>query len=284
MIFFGLISGHSARVCPESGLDGPGTAGLQGTARERETGLVSRWPFRGVWRRAGVLAAAVFCAATWTGTVAYAQSAPGGRYFPLDQTAPPGVAAYWSTVRRDYAPVMQPVRVELPEGGQVSFFRGTPDELATFGAPAVAALRVGSIYRLKISGLRGYPGTEFYPTVELIDRLHPPRGREIEFAVPIELTDDDFAMAVEGRLVTKVVYLEQPERALPERKQAARNQLAAPRENALALADEAGRPMAIVRLGGRIPDGADPEPGFYGSGAPIQFFELPARGRETVRR
>lgn len=179
---------------------------------------------------------------------------------------------------------MQPVRVGLPAGGQVSFFRGPADETPASAGPAVAALRVGSVYRLKISGLRDFPGSEFYPSVELIDRLHPPRGRELEFAVPIELTEDDFAMAVEGRLVTKVVYLEQPDRALPERNLAARNQLAAPRENALALADEAGRPMAIVRLGGRVPDPAVPEPEFYGSGAPIQFFEPPAPGRETVRR
>ena len=236
-----------------------------------------------------ILAAAFVLMAGASAAIAEAPSTGTGRYFPLDQTAPPGVAAFWATVGRDYVPVMQPIRVELPAGGgKVSFFcvrsfAETP-EPATLAAPATAALRVGSIYRLKISGLRDYPGMEFYPTVELIDRLHPPRGRELEFAVPIPFTDVEFAFAIEGRLITKVIYLEQPERAIPIRNPAARNQLAGPRENVLALADEAGRPMAIVRLGGRIPDAAAPEPGFYGTGAPIQFFEQAAGGRETVRR
>lgn len=231
---------------------------------------------------AGILVVAAQCAMP----AAEAQTAARGRYFPLDQNTPPGMAAQWSAVQRDFIPCMQPVRIELPgEGGEVSFFCGTDGESTTFAAPSLAAVRVGSVYRLKISGLRNFPGAEFYPTVELIDRLHPPRGRELEFAIPITFTEQEFAFAIEGRLVTKVVYLEQPDQALPVHNAvAARNRLSAPRENVLALADEAGRPMAIVRLGGRIPDGAAPEPGFYGAGAPIQFFQQPALGRETVRR
>ena len=37
----------------------------------------------------------------------------------------------------------------------------------------------------------------------------------------------------------------------------------------LELAQRDGRPVAIVRLGGRTPDLARPEPGFYGDPAPI---------------
>ena len=239
----------------------------------------------GLLRRGGAFAVVLACAAAFVNQ-AHAQSTARGRYFPLDQRAPPGMAGAWSTVQRDYLPCMQPMRVELPAGGgQVSFFCSAEGQTESFAAPAVAALRVGSTYRLKISGLRNYPGMEFYPTVELIDRLHPPRGREIEFAIPIVLTDEEFAFAAEGRMVTKVIYLEQPDRAIPARGPvASRNQLADPRENALALADEAGRPMAIIRLGCRTPDAGAIEPGFFGTGAPIQFFEQAAAGRETVRR
>jgi hypothetical protein len=222
----------------------------------------------------------------WAATPVFAQSTARGRYFPLNQTTPPGVAGQWSTIQPGFAPVFQPVRIELgAQGGKVTFFAGRDNQTATLAAPANAGLRVGSIYRLKISDLADFPGVELYPTVEMLDRLHPPRGREIEFAIPIILTAEEIAWALEGRLVTKVVYLEQPDRAAPiYSATAARTRLAQPRDNALAIADEAGRPMAIVRVGGRLPDAAAPEPGFFGTGAPVQFFEQPEDARENARR
>jgi hypothetical protein len=132
------------------------------------------------------------------------------------------------------------------------------------------------VYRLKLASLPEFPGVELYPTVELIDRLHPPCGREAEFPVPIAFTEQELRSAIQGRLVTKVVYLEQPDRAIPERgSNASRTRIARPRENALAAADEAGRPMAIVRLGGRLPDPRAPEPEFFGHGGPIEILALP---------
>jgi hypothetical protein len=136
---------------------------------------------------------------------------------------------------------------------------------------------VGFVYRLKIGALRDYPGVELYPTVELLDRLHPPKGREAEFPVPISFTEQEIRYAVEGRMITKVIYLEQPDRAAPVRNSLeARTRLAGPRDNPLKLADEEGRPIAILRLGGRVPDRHAPEPGFFGSGAPMTFPTIKA--------
>jgi hypothetical protein len=181
---------------------------------------------------------------------------------------------------------MQPVRVEIAgQGGMVSFYQGPDAKEISLAAPALAGLRVGLVYRLKISDLADYPGVELFPTVELIDRLHPPRGQELEFPVPIILTAEEIDMALEGRLVTKVIYLEQPDRAIPIRNLTAdRTRTLQPRENVLAMADQAGRPMVIVRLGGRIPDAAALEMGFFGSGAPIQLFDQSAPKREARRR
>ena len=234
--------------------------------------------------RKAVLAGLVALAAAWPTTI-WAQSTTRGRYFPLDQTTPPGVAGRWSAVQRGFVPVMQPVRVELPgAGGQVSFYTNPQGEHEVVAAPAIVALRVGSIYRIKISDLPDFPGAELYPTVELIDRLHPPREREIEFAIPILLNAEEIAMALEGRLVTKVIYLEQPDRAAPVRNtNAARNRVAEPRENLLAIADEAGRPMVIVRVGGRLPDAAASESGFFGFGEPVQILERPTSAKESTR-
>ena len=238
--------------------------------------------------RKAVLAGLLTLAAAWP-TTAWAQSTSRGRYFPLDQTTPPGVAGRWSAAQRGYTPMMQTVRVELPSsegkgaGGRVAFYTNTQGEHTAVAAPAIAALRVGSIYRIKISDLPDFPGAELYPSIELIDRLHPPRGREIEFAIPILFTTEEIAMALEGRLVTKVIYLEQPDRAAPVRNSnAARNRLADPRENLLAIADEAGRPMVIVRVGGRLPDAAATESGFFGFGEPVQVLERPTSARKAA--
>jgi hypothetical protein len=177
------------------------------------------------------------------------QGPSGGRYFPLDQTTPPGVAGQWSTAsRRTRHTAMQPIRVELPgEAGQVAFYTGQNGAASTFAAPADASIRIGSVYRLKLSEMPDFPGVELYPTVELLDGLHPPKGREAEFPVPITFTEHEIRLATQGRMITKVIYLEQPDRAAPVRNStAARTLLAGPRENILALADAAGRPMAIV--------------------------------------
>ena len=233
--------------------------------------------------RAWVLAGWLLLAG-WTVSPALAQSRSMGRYYPLDQNAPPGVAGQWATVQRGFLPVMQPVRIELPgEGGEVSFFVG-PGAAPTVAAPAIVGLRVSSIYRIKIGNMPDFPGVELYPTVEVVDRLHPPRGRENEFAIPIALTAEEIAFALRGRLVTKVIYLEQPNRAAPDPGPAsARSQLAGPRDNALALADEAGRPMVIVRLGGRVPDPSAPEPGFFGTCPPVLFIDAASRSAEAAR-
>ncbi|MGE5193247.1 MAG: hypothetical protein ACM3U2_12190, partial [Deltaproteobacteria bacterium] len=242
-------------------------------------------PSRG--RRAANLAAVLMAAAVgWGAATASAQSTSTGRYFPLDQTTRPGVAGQLAGVQCGFVPAIQPVRVELGgEGGQVAFYSGPDNQATTLEAPAVAGLCVGHVYRLKISDLPEFPGVELYPTVELVDRLHPPRGREVEFAIPIIVTAEEIAAALEGRLVTKVIYLEQPDRVIPVRSTtASRVRRAGPRDNAVALADEAGRPLVILRLGGRLPDAAVPEPGFFGTGAPVQFFGKQSPPVEAVRQ
>jgi hypothetical protein len=222
-----------------------------------------------------VLAGAALLATCVATTAAEAQSSSRvsqRRHQPLSQHSAPGVAARWATlVNRKAAHKPQPVRVDLPDGiGQVAFFQGGTSEELPIPEQNLAVLHVGSLYRFKISDLAAHPGVELYPTIELIDKLHPPCGRENEFPVPVAFTSEEIAEAVKGRLVTKVIYVERPDHALPSRGNARdRAYLAEPNENVLELAQRDGRPVAIVRLGGRTPDLARPEPGFYGDPAPI---------------
>ena len=199
--------------------------------------------------------------------------AVGGRQFPLNQMTPPGTAAQWATnIGKANPAYFQPVRVSLPTNGRVTFFEGSADRPYELAAPAQAGLMVGHMYRMRVSEMPEFPGVDFFPSIELIDRLHPPAGKAEDFPVEFELTLEEFEWAASGRLVTKVVYLEQPDR-VPLTVLNAKERIVTiePSRNAIAEADSLGRPVAIVRLGGRTPDPHQPEPTFFGPSGPIQI-------------
>jgi hypothetical protein len=64
---------------------------------------------------------------------------------------------------------------------------------------------------------------------------------------------------MEGHFITRIIYLEDPKLALPaaiDREHQSWFEVG-PHDDPLAVADRLGRPMAILRIGGRVP--ADPE-------------------------
>lgn len=178
-----------------------------------------------------------------------------GVHYPHGPWSPPGHVGRSALARG--GPLLgyfQPVQIILPEGAKVSLAaHGRFTDPAS--APLKAGLLIGQVYRLRISEIPGYPGEELFPTIELVDRLYPPPGLRWKFAIPIEITQADLDAAFAGRFVTRVVYLEDPENALPVQGDPLHPAWwdAAPHENPLELADRLGRPMAIVRLGGRVP-------------------------------
>ncbi len=61
-----------------------------------------------------------------------------------------------------------------------------------------------------------YPGLSLYPTLEVRGTLAlPPGVNAAGYPAPVVLTDEDVKTALSGALVTKVIYLENPERATP---------------------------------------------------------------------
>lgn len=219
-------------------------------------------------------------------TTSFANAQPP-RYYPLDQTVSPGTAGQWAAILHPgVSEYYQPIRIELPNAGQVTFYTMNGQSTPRQATPANAAFLVGRVYRLRISDIAEYPGVELFPTVELLDRLHPPPGKATRFPVPIAFTEEEIDFALEGRLVTKVVYVEQPDLAEPvPNSTAALTRRVEPRDNALQTADRLGRPIAIVRLGGRVPDPNDLDPAFFGSGAPVLLPQPVAseKGIQTVR-
>ncbi|HEV3021072.1 MAG TPA: hypothetical protein VGX76_01340, partial [Pirellulales bacterium] len=157
-----------------------------------------------------------------------------------------------------------------------------------FGEPKETPAKVGfliaPVYRLRISDIPDHEGQEVYPTIEVIDRLYPPAGETRRFPIPIELTQEDLELALDGKFVTRVVYIEDPEVALPvaERNEDQNWFDAAAGVNPLEEADRWGRPLAIVRMGGRLPDLDDgPDERFLNGSPPFTVFR-PRAAMETL--
>lgn len=196
----------------------------------------------------------------------------GDYYQPLSQHSPPGQTAAWMNAIRRYDPTwLQPLLLQIPGGGQVEVFSGSHQPVGAGQTPVLAAVSAGHLYRLRISNMPDFPGLELYPTIELVDHLHPPAGREDEFPIPIVFAERDLVAAERGQLVTRVIYLEQPQLAQqldPLRREVP--QAVRPQDNALWEADRLGRPMAIIRIGGRRPSPASP-PIYFGTGGAVQM-------------
>jgi hypothetical protein len=123
-------------------------------------------------------------------------------------------------------------------------------------SPVLAGMLIGQVYRLKITGIPRNEGFEVFPTVEVINRLYPPPGLENHFPIPVHFTLQELELALSGRLVTRVIYLEDPQNALPVPDEPGQQRYFEIRsdEDPLKAADRLGRPVAILRMGSRTPD------------------------------
>lgn len=201
-------------------------------------------------RLLSILSRATVCGLLITGA-AHAQQP--GKHYPLDHRAPIGQAARFNVLARpSIHGYPQPVRISVPGTARVTFFDGVQAEGITVDAPGQAKLPVGYAYRLRISELSDYPGVELFPTIEVLDRLHPPADQADAYPIPVELTSEEIEAVLADRMVTKVVYLERQDLPRPAHRRAAVSlSELPPTVNLLESATTMGRPVAILRLGGR---------------------------------
>ena len=180
-----------------------------------------------------------------------------GKYYPLDHRKPVGEAGRWQVIAQPgIQHYVQPVQIKLSTTGEVSFYQGGSQSSVTHAAPAQAGMQVGYAYRVKIANIPEHPGLEFYPTIELLGRLHPPTELKDKYPVPVEITEEEIEAVMNDQMVTKVIYLEQPQLANPSRQVGGKMHIESldTEINLLEAADQRGRPIAILRIGGRIPD------------------------------
>lgn len=222
----------------------------------------------------------------WCGP-APAQAQPAPWHYFHAGNMPPGAIGSGQALRGGPTPgYFQPVEVRAPQGSRVSpavngeFTEGNSHQV-------LAGMLIGQVYRFKVSQIRGHETEEVFPTVEVVSRLHPPPGQALRFPIPIELTQEELEMAISGRFVTRVIYLEDPYRSLPLKQEPGETQRyfeVPPAHDALRVADELGRPMAILRMGSRVPDPQRETTnlGFHYGHPPILLFEKSATVPRTA--
>jgi len=145
------------------------------------------------------------------------------------------------------------VRFAAPPAAPVTIYQAA-SRGRVFTAPVNVGLRPGYIYRVKIANLPDHPQIALYPTLEVRGTLQlPPNLRAANYPAPIVLSPEDVDRALAGALVTKVIYLEHPEQAFAVATRP--DQLLETDVRAtvdpLAEARRLGRPILIIRLGGR---------------------------------
>jgi hypothetical protein len=172
----------------------------------------------------------------------------------------------------------QPVLLQGPKGAVVAWTAGSqfgPDQTM----PVTLGMLIAPVYRLRISNIPNHPGAEVFPTVEVIDRLYPPEGQALRFPIPVVLTQEELEMALEGSYVTRVIYLEDPDQALPHAQVDGQQNYyeVTAGDDPLASADRLGRPVAILRMGGRLPGPEGPDGQFLAGSPPVMVHETPAK-------
>ena len=189
---------------------------------------------------------------------------------------PPGAIGSQRLVRGGLlSGYFQPVRIRAPAGARIALaMEGSFQDTAS--NEALAGMQIGPVYRLKVTEIQNYPGQEVFPTVEVIDRLYPPPGLGLRYPIPIELTQDELELAVNGAFVTRVIYVEDPHQALAVERKPGEEQPwfeARQGDDPLAVADGLGRPVAILRLGGRVPTGAELNAEFAYGMPPVTLYD-----------
>jgi uncharacterized repeat protein (TIGR01451 family) len=209
------------------------------------------------------------------GTTAPAANPPGhpgshpGGVLPVPGMGPPGAVAAVGALpipNQFHAPGAPAIPAPLvaakflaPQGVRVTALPGS--SLARlYDTPTVMGLRPGYVYRFELTNLPYNPGKALYPEVEVRGTLVPRPGMKyMDYPIPLMFTPMDIERALGGALITKVIYLEDPEKAIPVEVNPD-SPVETPEDTetaALKAARDNGRLMAIVRLGDRKPSAAE---------------------------
>ena len=145
---------------------------------------------------------------------------------------------------------LQPVEIRGP-AGMLASIETAAGWSPLRPAPLRLALVVGEPYRLKIGGIPGHDGEEFYPSVRVLAKLATPPGTAWRFPVDVPIDAEDVAAAAAGSHVRRVVYsacdTDSPD-VIPGGWFDVK-----PGDDALEVARTLGDPVAEIIMGNRLP-------------------------------
>jgi len=165
----------------------------------------------------------------------------------------------------------QPVRIIAPDGSRVAIVANGSTTEAN-NSRVTVGVQAGLLYRFRVDFVEGETQRTVYPSVEIVDRLYAPKGLENQFPVPVVLTENDLAQASGGKLVTKVVYLERSDSTVPRRPIETEQPWFDVKggQDPLHVAETLGRPLAILRIGSRVPTAGElAGPSAFDSSRPV---------------
>ena len=100
-----------------------------------------------------------------------------------------------------------------PEGMTVRWDVSRPGafDSAPLVVPGRQNFAQGGIYRLQLTNIPGRDGTELYSTIEVSPATPTIEAYFAHAYIPVQFTEEDFDQVLKGNLVTKVIYLPDPE-------------------------------------------------------------------------
>ncbi|MBQ2850549.1 MAG: hypothetical protein IJE77_08710 [Thermoguttaceae bacterium] len=188
---------------------------------------------------------------------------PGSHYLHRPSLPTGELASFYRLSGADLTQA-QPVAWKLPAGvragvaapGGYVFNAKLGDDARYPWLANAFALQPGRVYRFQLTDIPFHPDRALYPTLEILGRLNPPTGREWYFPIEIDLPQADLELALNGNLVTRVVFVENSENARPTDADRSTANLTVEVPNnydPVAVAASKGRVVAILRVGSRAP-------------------------------
>ena len=144
------------------------------------------------------------------------------------------------------------VKVLAPVGAKTTWYPGTTMAVAA-GVDMPVGLRPGYSYRFEIANIGDRKNETIYPSIEVRGSLIPRQSINItEHPVPLILTEEDISRILEGRYLSKIYFLEDPEQAVNGPVVGIPVELTAVTEaEAIKEARARGRIMIVLRAGER---------------------------------
>jgi hypothetical protein len=156
-----------------------------------------------------------------------------------------------------FVPVPSPflfAKVMAPPGAKVTWYPRT-NQAESMASGTTVGLRPGYSYRFELAIVGERKTETIYPSVEVVGTLITRPGMNVaDHPVPITFSEEDLGRILEGRMLTKVYFLEDPDKAVnaPLPPGVPLDISAGSEEEAIKEARARGRMVLIVRAGERM--------------------------------